>query len=164
MTMTTPAPENQKVIGKRLARVDAGERVTGRAIYPADFSRPGMIYGRIKRSTEPHARIVSIDMSRALALKGVLATVTADDFEDVPFGTTFPFGETGHDLWYVSLINMARDKVFWIGQPVAAVAAMDPHTAEAALDLIDVTYEPLSAVMDIRSALADDAPDRKSVV
>jgi xanthine dehydrogenase molybdenum-binding subunit len=158
MTVTTPAPENQKVIGKRLARVDAGERVTGRAIYPADFTRPGMVYGRIKRSTEPHARIVSIDVSRALALKGVLATVTADDFEDVPFGTTFPFGETGHDLWYVSLINMARDKVFWIGQPVAAVAAVDPHTAAAALELIEITYEPLPVVMDIRSALADDAP------
>ena len=158
MTVTTPAPEDQKVIGKRLARVDAGERVTGRAIYPADVSRPGMVYGRIKRSTEPHARIIKIDTSRAMALKGVLATVTAKDFEDVPFGTTYPFGETGHDLWYVSLINMARDKVFWIGHPVAAVAAVDPHTAEAALDLIEVTYEPLPVVMDIRSALADDAP------
>jgi xanthine dehydrogenase molybdenum-binding subunit len=158
MTVTTPAPEHQKVIGKRLARVDAGERVTGRATYPADFTRPGMVYGRIKRSPEPHARIVKVDVSRALALKGVLATVTADDFEDVPFGTTFPFGETGHDLWYVSLINMARDKVFWIGQPVAAVAAIDPHIAEAALELIEITYESLPVVMDIRSALADDAP------
>lgn len=158
MTATTPPPEKQKVIGKRLARVDAGERVTGRAIYPADFTRPGMVYGRIKRSSEPHARIISIDVSRAQALKGVLATVTAADFEDVPFGTTFPFGETGHDLWYVALINMARDKVFWIGQPVAAVAAVDPHIAAAALELIDVTYEPLPVVMDIRSALAEDAP------
>jgi CO/xanthine dehydrogenase Mo-binding subunit len=158
MNVTTPAPEHQKVVGKRLARVDAGERVTGRAIYPADFTRPGMVYGRIKRSTEPHARIVTIDVSRALALKGVLAAVTADDFEDVPFGASYPFGETGHDLWYVSLVNMARDKVFWIGQPVAAVAAVDPHIAAAALDLIDVTYEPLPVVMDIRSALADDAP------
>ena len=150
MTVTTPAPEHQKVIGKRLARVDAGERVTGRAIYPADFTRPGMVYGRIKRSTEPHARIVSIDTSRALALKGVLATVTAADFIDVPFGTTFPFGETGHDLWYIALINMAREKVFWIGQPVAAVAAVDPHIAAAALELIDVKYDPLPVVMDIR--------------
>jgi CO/xanthine dehydrogenase Mo-binding subunit len=140
MNVTTPAPEHQKVVGKRLARVDAGERVTGRAIYPADFTRPGMVYGRIKRSTEPHARIVTIDVSRALALKGVLAAVTADDFEDVPFGASYPFGETGHDLWYVSLVNMARDKVFWIGQPVAAVAAVDPHIAAAALDLIEVTY------------------------
>jgi xanthine dehydrogenase molybdenum-binding subunit len=158
MNVTTPAPEQQKVIGKRLARVDAGERVTGRAIYPADFTRPGMVYGRIKRSTEPHARIVKIDVSRAMALKGVLATVTAEDFVDVPFGTSFPFGETGHDLWYVALINMARDKVFWIGQPVAAVAAVDPHIAAEALELIDITYEPLPVVMDIRSALADDAP------
>jgi CO/xanthine dehydrogenase Mo-binding subunit len=158
MTVTTPPPSEQKVVGRRLSRVDAGERVTGRAIYPADFSRPGMAYARIKRSSEPHARIISIDTSKASALKGVLGVVTAADFPEIPFGTSFPFGETGHDLWYVALVNMARDKVFWIGQPVAAVAAIDPHIAAAALDLINVKYEPLPPVMDIRASLAADAP------
>lgn len=147
-----------KVVGRRLPRIDAGERVTGRAVYPADFTRPAMAYGRIKRSTEAHARIISIDTTRALALKGVLAAVTAADFPDVPMGTSIPSGETGQDLWVASLINMARDKVLWIGQPVAAVAAVDPHVAARALDLIEVVYEPLPPVMSIDAALAADAP------
>ena len=155
------APERSpdlKVVGKRLPRVDAGERVTGRAVYPADFNRPGMIWGRIKRSSEAHARIVGIDTSRAQALKGVLAVVTAADFPQIPMGATIPFGETGQDLWCISLINIAREKVLWIGQPIAAVAAVDPHIAAQALELIDVTYEPLPAVSSIESALAPGAP------
>ncbi|MGE5510924.1 MAG: xanthine dehydrogenase family protein molybdopterin-binding subunit [Bacteroidota bacterium] len=147
-----------KVVGRRLPRIDAGERVTGRAIYPADFTRPNMAYGRIKRSTEPHARIVSIDTTRAQALKGVLAVVTAADFPVIPMGASIPFGETGQDLWCASLINIAREKVLWIGHPVAAVAAVDAHIADQAIDLIDVVYEPLPPIMSIDAALAPDAP------
>lgn len=151
-------PSRLKVIGQRLPRIDAGERVTGRAVYPADFKRPGMIWGRIKRSSQAHARIVSVDTAQAAALKGVLAVVTAADFIDIPMGASIPFGETGQDLWCISLINMAREKVLWIGQPVAAVAAVDPHIAAQALELIEVTYEVLPAVLDIESALASGAP------
>jgi CO/xanthine dehydrogenase Mo-binding subunit len=147
-----------KVVGKRLPRVDGGERVTGRAIYPADFKRPGMIWGRVKRSTQAHAHIVRINTSRAAALKGVLAVVTATDFPEVPMGSIIPFGETGQDLWVVSIINMARERVMWIGQPVAAVAATDPHIAAAALDLIEIEYDPLPPVMDIEAAMAPGAP------
>lgn len=146
------------VVGKRLVRVDAGERVTGRAIYPADLVRPGMIVGAVKRSAEAHARIIDIDVSRARALKGVLAVVTAADFPVVAPGTLIPFGETGADAWASSVIAIARDKVLWRGQPVAAVAAVDAHVAEAALALIEVTYERLPVVADMRAAMAPDAP------
>ncbi len=123
--MSTSEPTLQ-VVGKRLPRVDAGERVTGRAIYPADLTRPGMVWGRIKRSPHAHARILSIDTSKAAALKGVLAVITAADFPNVPQGTIIPFGETGADAWVSALTVMARDRAYWRGHPVAAVAAVDP--------------------------------------
>ena len=73
-----------KIVGKRAPRIDAGERVSGRAIYPADLVRPGLVHGSILRSPHAHARIVSIDVSRAATMKGVLAVVAAADFPDVP--------------------------------------------------------------------------------
>ena len=146
------------VVGKRVARVDAGERVTGRALYPADLVRPGMIIGAVKRSTEAHARIIDIDVARARALKGVLAVVTAADFPDIAPGTMIPFGETGADAWVSSVIAIARDKVLWRGQPVAAVAAVDAYVAEAALDLIEVTYDRLPVVANIQAAMSPNAP------
>jgi CO/xanthine dehydrogenase Mo-binding subunit len=145
-------------VGQRLARVDAGERVEGSARYPADISLPGMLHAKTLRSPHPHARIKSIDTTAARQLAGVKAIVTAADFHDVPVGATIPMGETGYDMWMVSQINMARDKVFWVGQPVAVVAAVDPHTAEAALDLIEVDYAVLPAVMTIEAAEAAGAP------
>ena len=147
-----------QVVGKRLPRVDAGERVTGRAIYPADLVRPGMVTGRIVRSPHAHARIVLIDTSRAEALKGVLAIVTGADFPDVPPGTMIPFGETGADAWVSALTVIARDRVLWRGHAVAAVAATDPYIAAEAADLIDVVYEVLPAVMDFDAATAPGAP------
>ncbi len=146
------------VVGKRLPRVDARERVTGEAVYPADLELPGMVYAKLKRSPHAHARILRIDTGRAAALAGVLAVVTAADFPELPVGASIPMGETGYDMWMVAQINMARAKVLWVGQPVAAVAAVDLHTAEAALALIDVDYEPLPAVLDIAAAIAPGAP------
>ncbi len=147
-----------RVVGQRLPRVDAGERVTGRATYPADFIRPGMVTGAIKRSTEAHAHILSIDTSRARALKGVLAVITGADFPAIAPGTMIPFGETGADAWISAEVVIARGKVNWIGQPVAAVAAIDRHVAAAALDLIRVTYDPLKPVLSIADATAPGAP------
>ena len=159
----TPEPAREKeqsfkVIGKRLARVDAKERVTGEACYPADLSLPGMAHAKILRSPLAHARIRRIDTTRAEALRGVLACVTAADFPAVPLGSTIPMGEVGYDMWMVAAINMARDKVYWVGQPVAAVAAVDQHTAAAALALIEVDYEPLEPVLGILAAMAPEAP------
>lgn len=147
-----------RVVGRRVPRVDAAERVTGRATYPADFMLPNMAYGRIKRSPHAHARILGIDVSKALALKGVLAVVTAADFPDLPHGSIAHVSGAGLDTWFLSRMTMAREKVFWIGHAVAAVAAVDPHVADAALDLIEVAYETLPAVMTIEAALAPEAP------
>ncbi len=146
-----------KVVGQRLPRVDAGERVTGRATYPADLVRPGMIHGRLKRSPHAHAHILAVDTSKAAALKGVLAVMTAADLPPIKPGTMIPFGETGADLWVSAEIVMARTKVNWVGHPVAAVAAVDPHIAAAALDLIDVTYEVLPAAVTVEQATAPGA-------
>ena len=110
------------------------------------------------RSPHAHARIRRIDTRRAEALKGVLAVVTAADFPELPVGTMIPMGEVGYDMWMVAELNMARRKVHWVGQPVAAVAAVDVHVAEAALALIEVDYEPLPAVLDIEAALAEALP------
>ena len=145
-------------IGRRIARVDGRERVTGTAIYPADMALPGMLHAKTKRSPHAHARILSIDPSKALALAGVEAIVTAADFPELPVGEAIPMGEAGYDMWMVAQLNMARDKVHWIGQPVAVVAARDIHTAEAALDLIDVQYEVLEPVVDLDAAMAENAP------
>ena len=154
----TAAKSALEVVGRRLPRIDARERVTGEATYPSDLVRPRMVHAKIKRSPHAHALIRRIDTTRAEALPGVLATVTHADFPELPVGTTIPMGETGYDMWMVAQINMARHKVHWVGQPVAAVAAVDPHVAEAALALIEVDYEPLRAVPDLAAAMAPDAP------
>ncbi len=146
------------MLGKPLPRIDARERVTGEAVYPADLMRPGMVQAKIKRSPHAHAIIKRIDTTRADALPGVVATVTAADFPELPIGTMIPMGETGYDMWMVAQINMARRKVHWVGQPIAAVAAVDPHVAEAALALIDVEYELLPTVPHLGVAMAPDAP------
>src|SRR5690348_2669883 len=96
-----------KIVGKRVPRVDAKERVTGRAIYPADFSLRGMLHGRIKRSPNAHARLLRVDVSKALALKGVRAVVTGEDFLNLPLDAKAQVGEGGADMWYIGLMNMA---------------------------------------------------------
>jgi len=151
-------PAELKVVGKRVPRVDARERVTGEAVYPADLELPGMVHAKLLRSPHAHARIRRIDSSHAQALKGVLAVVTAADFPELPVGATIPMGELGYDMWMVAQVNLARHKVHWVGQPVAGVAAIDPHVAQAALALIEVDYEPLTPVLDIAAAMAPDAP------
>ena len=146
-----------RVVGQRLPRVDAGERVTGRAVYPADFMRPGMLEGAVLRSPYAHARIRSIDTAKARTLPGVKAVVTAADFPAIAPGTMIPFGETGADLWVSAVIVMARGKVLWVGQPVAAVAATDRHIAQAALALIEVAYDVLPAAASIEAAMEEGA-------
>jgi CO/xanthine dehydrogenase Mo-binding subunit len=154
----TVATGELRVLGQRLPRIDAGERVTGRAIYPADLTRPGMIVGAVLRSPHAHARIKGIDTSRAKALAGVKAVVTAADFPEIHPNTIIPFGETGADLWVSATIVLARGKVLWAGHPVAAVAAVDAHVAAEALRLISVDYEVLPAIASIEAATASGAP------
>ena len=136
-----------RVVGKSLARLDAPGKVSGTAVYAVDFVLPGMLCGKVLRSTLPHARIARLDVSRAGALPGVRAVMTAADVPDVRFGGALK-DETA----------FATDKVRYIGQPVAAVAAVTPEAAEAALAAIEVGYEPLPALLDLEAALAPGAP------
>ena len=132
-----------KAIGTRPIRPDGVEKVTGRANFGADLNIPGMLHGKILRSPHAHARIKSVDTSKAREMDGVYAAVS---------GADFPSG--ANDL---GVNIMARDKVLYHGHALAAVAASSAFIAEQALDLIEVEYEPLRAVMSIDEALADGA-------
>ncbi|MFI5165778.1 MAG: molybdopterin cofactor-binding domain-containing protein [Thermoanaerobaculales bacterium] len=140
---------DHETVGRSLPRTDAPAKVTGRAIYTEDIKLPNMLFGRILRSPHAHALIKSIDTSAAEALPGVKAVITGKDVSDVPYGVS-PARYDQHVL--------AKEKVRFVGDEVAAVAAVDEATAEKAVRLIRVEYEPLPAVLDPFEALADDAP------
>jgi CO/xanthine dehydrogenase Mo-binding subunit len=143
-------------IGTRAIRPDGLEKVTGRANYGADFSMPGMLHGVVVRSPHAHARIVSIDTSRAEKLPGVKAVITGADFPDLP--ANLMGGVEGHmNLGELSLNCMAKGKVLYHGHALAAVAATTLEVARQAAKLIDVKYEVLPAVLDIESAIAPGA-------
>jgi len=134
-------------IGKSVAFVDAAEKTTGHGKYADDLSLPGMLIGKILHSPYPHARIKCIDTSRARALPGVVAVVTG---QDAP--TTYGILPIGHDEHALAL-----DKVRYVGDNVACVAAVDEATAEKALELIDVDYELLPAWFDPEQSMKAEA-------
>ena len=145
------------IVGKRPIRPDGVEKVTGRAQYGADVKLTGLLYGKVLRSPHPHARIRSIDTSKAEAVPGVRAVVTA---KDLPFASLSK-EELGGDygrLKFASDHMLASDKVLFKGHPVAAVAAVNAHVAESAMALIEVDYEVLDAVVDVREAMQEGAP------
>ena len=146
-----------QVIGSRPLRPDGIDKVTGRAVYGADVKLPGMLYGKTLRSPHAHARILSIDVSAALALSGVRAVVTAQDLPSIG-DTVTDLGESVVNLRYTSNNVLAHDRVLYHGHAIAAVAADNLHVAEEAVRLIQVTYEVLPHVMDGRKAMAGDAP------
>lgn len=145
-----------KWIGRRTIRPDGADKVTGRAAYAADTTMPGMIWGKVLRSPHPHARILAIDTSRAEALPGVKAVITAKDVVHFPVDTPAPLGI--QDMRWISRNVMAREKALFHGHPVAAVAATTEAIAAEACALIDVTYEVLPWAIDIDDALKPDAP------
>ena len=153
----TTAERPMRVIGTNPVRPDGVDKVTGHAVYGADVRLQGMLHGRVKRSPHAHALIKSIDASKALALPGVHAVVTYDDFPE----PTDPIMQTIRGpqpaQWDLERM-MARRKVLFKGHPVAAICAADPHLAEDALALIEVEYEVLPAVVSLNDALAPDAP------
>ncbi|MDE2900221.1 MAG: xanthine dehydrogenase family protein molybdopterin-binding subunit, partial [Chloroflexota bacterium] len=155
MTTTAPTP---RVIGTRTPKVEGVDKVTGRAQFGADVQLPGLLVGRILPSPHAHARIVRIDTSAAEALPGVLAVVTGDDFPLARPGTQTPFGTATERSYFVGQEVIARDKVVYHGQTVAAVAARTAEAAERALELIDVEYEPLPPVFDAVEAMRPGAP------
>ncbi len=140
------------VIGQRVHRVDGTEKVTGNAKYTFDMVLPNMLYGKILRSPHPHARIINIDTSQAEKLLGVKAVVTGKDTLGRKQGIWRRFPELCDEE------ILCRTKVRYIGDAVAAVAAIDEDTAEEALDLIEVEYDPLLAVFDPLEAIKEDAP------
>ncbi|MCF3960704.1 xanthine dehydrogenase family protein molybdopterin-binding subunit [Streptomyces fuscigenes] len=135
------------LIGSPVERIDALEKVSGRATYAADTRLPRMLYGAVLRSPHAHARVVSVDTSRAKRLPGVHAVITGADTARVKWGAFRP-----------DLYPLALDRVRYIGDEVAAVAARDLETARRACELIEVVYEPLPAVLSLDEALAEGAP------
>ncbi len=137
------------IVGHGVTRYDAPDKVTGRARYTADIRLPGMVYGKILASPIPHGLIRRIDVDQARALPGVLAVITGADVPDTLYGVS-PARHDEHVL--------AKERVRYRGDEVAAVAAVDEETAERALRLIEVDYEELPAVFDPDEAMAPGAP------
>ena len=146
-----------KVIGTRPVRHDGLDKVTGRAIYGADVHLPDQLYGKVLRSPHAHAHILSIDTSAALKLDGVRAVATADDLVEV-VDKMSEIGESVVNIREVAQNSLASGKVLYKGHAVAAVAATSPHIAEEALSSIEVKYEPLPSVTDVRAAMVEGAP------
>ena len=146
-----------KWVGKSPIRPDGMDKVTGRAKFSADYDLPGQLVGKVLRSPHAHARIKSIDTSKAEALKGVKAVMTADDMPDIPSEEAF-VGEGPTNFRDMSLNVMARGKALYDGHAVAAVAATSAAIAQEALDLIEVDYEVLPHVIDVQEAFKPDAP------
>jgi CO/xanthine dehydrogenase Mo-binding subunit len=139
--------ENFAVVGRRVQRIEGFDKVTGDSRYIADIFLPGMLVGKVLRSPYPHARIRHIDTSKAEQLPGVRAVVTAEDTIKKPWGAFFADQ-------YILSVGKAR----YVGEEVAAVAAIDPDIAEEAIDLIEVDWEPLPGVFDAEDAMHDGAP------
>src|SRR4029079_8203535 len=136
------------MIGKPLRKVDARSKCVGATKFADDIVLPRMLFCKILRSHVPHARIVSVDISKAEALPGVYAVITGRDLP-IPYGI-LPVSQDEHPL--------CVDKVRFIGDPVAAVAAIDEDTAFDAMNLIEVEYEPLETISSIDEAVLIDEP------
>ncbi len=146
---STPAEDAEplSIIGKPLMKVDAMAKVAGETLFADDLAFPRMLFCKMKRSPHPHARILNVDTSKAETHPGVLAVLVGKELP-IPFGI-LPVSQDEHAL--------CIDKVRFVGDPVAAVAAVNEETAEAALALIDVEYEVLQSIMSIEEALEDTA-------
>lgn len=146
-----------KYVGQRSIRPDGFDKVTGRANYGADLSLPGMIWGKILRSPHAHAKLTKLDTSKAEAHPGVMAVATYKDFPSVSH-EAFQAGEGATDLLDLARNILADDKVLYDGHAICAVAARSEAIAEEALALIEVEYELLPPVMDVRDAMKPEAP------
>ena len=147
-----------KVVGTRPIRHDGADKVTGRAVYGADVQMAGLLYGKSLRSPHAHARIKSIDTSRAEAHPGVKAVVTGQDLARVVEDKVRAVGEGVVVLSNLMKNVLAYDKVLYEGHAVAAVAATSVHIAEEAVELIEVDYEVLPPVLDVQQAMKEDVP------
>ena len=144
--------EDFSIVGKNVPRNDGRAKATGSAIYTDDIKLPGMLHGRILRSPFPHARITYIDTSKAVSIPGVKCIITGEDTPKIKYGNWRLFPDTQDEY------PLAIDKVRFIGDEVAAVAAVDLDIAEEALALIHVEYEELPAVFDVDASIREGAP------
>ncbi|MBM4298721.1 MAG: hypothetical protein FJ143_13370, partial [Deltaproteobacteria bacterium] len=135
-------------VGKPAPKIEGKKKVTGQALYTADHVLPGTVWGKVLRSAYPHARITRLNTDRAKAHAGVLAVLTAADIPDVL---------TGRRLRDMPML--ANDRVRFIGEKVAVVAAAERDVAEEAAQMIEVEYEPLTPVFDPLAAIAEGAPE-----
>lgn len=159
-TPTAIGVNPMRAIGHATTRIDALERVTGRATYTRDVYLDGMLYAQILRSPHPHARIRAIDLSKARALPGVKAIITHENCQVVwGAGSIAGGGQYNDELKKITKQRRYafNNPVRYVGEPVAAVAAVDRHVAEEAVRLIAVDYEVLPFVLDQEAALKDDA-------
>jgi len=146
------------IVGKRIPKISAPDMATGRISYAVDTKLPRMLYGKILRSKCAHARIKSIDISKAQRLSGVEAVITHSDVPKNRFNSTAFIGVMPKDKYVLS------EKARYVGDEIAAVAAVDIETAEAAVELIDVEYEELPCVIDPEIAMQPDAPQIHDIV
>ena len=145
--MNNSSKQNFRFIGRPLPRFEGPDKVSGKCLFTADVLRPGTLIGKVLRSPLPHARILNIDVSKARRLAGVKAVITPQDVSPRRVGKGIK-----------DIPMLALDKVLFIGDKVAAVAAIDEDVAEEALGLIEVDYEELPAVFDPLEAMKPDAP------
>ena len=156
---TSPAQQDFAVIGNSVKRADVVGKVTGQAMYAGDLALPGMLHACLKRADIAHARILGIDVSKALALPGVKAVLTHKDVPRVlHYGSPHPRSASVTRDQYI-----LDDTVRYWGEGVAAVAAVSEEIAQQAIDLIEVAYQPLPAVFTIEDAMKPDAPQIHAV-
>src|SRR5712692_1230025 len=153
----SPSPGTFNVVGTRPIRHDGLDKVTGHARYGADLHMPGLLHGKVLRSPHAHARIRSIDTSKAEGLPGVQAVATARDFP-ITEDRVIDFAEVQGNARMMAENILAHEKALYKGHAVAAVAATSPHIAEEALTRIAVDYEVLPAVLTVHDAMKEDAP------
>ncbi|MBI4298308.1 MAG: xanthine dehydrogenase family protein molybdopterin-binding subunit [Chloroflexi bacterium] len=147
-----------KYLGKTTEAVDALEKVIGKAAFGADIHLPGMLYGKVLRSPHPHAKIKSIDYSKALTLEGVKAVITSKDLPSLEDARASFGGELTMDLGQIRKLLLADGKTLFDGHAIAAVAATSLEIAEQALELINVDYEILPVIENALQAMRPDTP------
>jgi len=153
----SPEASQYDVVGTRPIRHDGVDKVIGAAKYGADIQLSGMLHGKVLRSPYAHARIRSIDTSKAEAISGVTAVVTSKDFPIIS-DSIIDLSETQGNARLMAEHVMAADKALYKGHAVAAVSATSPHIAELALEAIEIDYEVLKPVLSLEEAMKEDAP------
>ncbi len=157
LTNTKNTEQLMKVVGTSPVRPDGVPKVTGQAQYGADYSLPGMLWAKVLRSPHAHARILSVDTSKAAALPGVKGIILGSDFPEHPFDYVGP-ERVAQNYWHMTRNIMAREKALFEGHAIAAVAATTSAIAAQAVSLIEVKYEVLPHCIDVEDAMKPDAP------